>query len=1230
MFDIINSGRARRCAIVAFAFVQTLGISLSASALTVSQQPLSLSAQVAPNVIMAIDDSGSMDSEFLLPSNDGAPWWRIDSDAGRRGFVGWGTDAAFSADSFVGGARLNFNHAGNADGTWKKFAYLFPNGSDTGTGGRIYPDAGNDHYAVPPLPAYAFFRSVEYNKAYFDPGQTYAPWPSVAGRTFADMPATAAQADPWRSGSMTFDLTANVESTEANHLFRLYEGMPVALGTKIHLGGSWRTLTAGGVVPFSSVPGEQAVSSDTSYAISYFPASFYSSELLPASYGYSAAAQRSGFSPGASAADLYLYQIKPGNFSDTAKYQAAIQNFANWFSYYRKRQLATRGGVAASFKDMTTIRAGTFRINNRAALTMHDLSVPAQRDSFFSAVLAPTVSGGTPNREALTHAGEQLMRTDADAPVQFACQANATILFTDGFSNSSTASPSAGNADGNQGEPYADTVSDTMADIAMKYYNSPLRTGADFPAGRVPVASACNTASPPAGTDCKRDLHMLTYGVTLGSKGILFDPDADPQVDPYAAPPAWWSSFPARSPRAVDDLWHATINGRGQMLNAKTPAEVATTIKAALNNIIANTGSASAVATNSTRLDADTFVYQAKFDSADWSGELLAYPVDSSGQVASLAWSTSDGIPAAADRNIVTWTDSQAVSFVTASWNLLSEAQRDALNNGGADSVGQERLEWLRGSQAREVDQGGPFRNRTRLLGDVVNSDPLFVKKEDFGFSVLATGGSSYAAYVTAKQSKTPMLYVGANDGMLHGFDANTGRELFAFIPAAAYGSQAAPKLASLTDPGYTHQYFVDGSARASDAFIGGAWKTILVGSTGAGGKSVFAIDVSDPGSLGASSVLWEFSTAADAADKLGTAMSNPVIARLASGDWVAIFGNGYDSGDNVKLFVVRLSDGQLLKAIDTGVSGTGNGLATPLPVDTNNDRITDVVYAGDLLGNMWKFDLTHANATQWDVAYKQGNTPKPLFTAVGGGAGQAITARATAGRNPAAGSGVMVYFGTGKYFETGDNVVGSSPQLQRFYAVYDGGSRVTALSSLVQQTVTNEGVTSGVESWGEYRFGYRMTSTNEVDYSTKKGFYLDLQSPGATDGAGERVVSQALLRGGRIIFTTLIPSADACAFGGSSWLMELDAFNGGRLPYSVFDVNGDGLIDDNDFILLDDGTRLPANGKSFGEIIKTPGIIGAGEVEYKYTSGSSGTLGVTLEEGSGDKVGRQSWRQLQ
>ncbi|MFC3608769.1 pilus assembly protein [Stutzerimonas tarimensis] len=1215
--DIRHSKGVGTAAASLVGFALTAFISSTVLAVDVAQVPLFLSAQVKPNVIMAVDDSGSMDSEILLPGNDGAAWWRTDSSVSRRGFVGWGTDASYTADSWVGGAQLNFNNGGQANSTWKKYTYLFPNGTTTSSGGRVYSDSTHDHYAVPPVGTLAYFRSAEYNKAYFDYRETYLPWPSVGGKSFTDMSAAAAKYDPWLNGSGSMSLTTVAELTGGNELFRLFQGMVLPRGTRIRVGSNWHELSSDQTVPFNIGSGSNrvTVSDNTSYAVSYFPATLFCKEYCPSdSWGYSAAPVVDGFSPGATVADMKRYEIKRDNFNSQAAYDRAIQNFANWFSYYRKRQLATRGGIAAAFKDITTIRAASFRINNRTKdLVMRDFGTASEKEQFFTDVMAPTGSGGTPNRQALLHAGEQLMRTDGSAPIQYACQANATILFTDGYSDTGSLQPEPGNADGNKGAPYADTASNTIADIAMKYYTGPLRSGIGFPAGRVPVPFACNTTSPPPWVDCNRNLHMLTYGVTLGSKGILYDPENP--VDPYESPPAWWTSFTDRNPRTVDDLWHATINGRGQMLNANTPAAVASTIRGALDSIVVRTGSSSAVATNSTRLDTDTFVFQAKFDSSDWSGSLLAYLVGKTGEIESLKWSSDDGIPAAALRNIITWNGSQGVSFTEENWSHLSVAQRDALRNGGTEAEGKARLQWLRGVDSAEERRGGALRNRQKKLGDIVNSDPLFVFSEDYGFSSVApaTGeGAGYLPFLAAKATRTPMVYVGANDGMLHGFDANTGHEKFAFIPSGVFGSPASPKLAALTSPTYSHQYFVDGSPRVSDAYVGGAWRSVLIGSTGAGGQSVFALDVTDPGAFSASKVMWENQVS-------GTAVGSPVIVRLASGDWAAIYGNGYGANERVKLMIVKLSDGSLIKSIDTGKSGAQNGLATPLPVDVDNDRITDYVYVGDLEGNMWKFDLTDTNPNQWGVSFKSGNTPVPLFAA-----GRPITARAIAGRGPD-GEGVMIYFGTGRFIFTGDNLVGSTPPLERFYGIHDTNktnSRISSHSALVKQTVTQEGILLGFG-------GYRVTSQTPVDYRNKSGWYLDLQSPGASNGAGERVVSQALLRAGRVIFTTFTPSSDPCSYGGTSWLMELDAINGQGFPYSVFDVNGDGLINESDFVELAGESRA-VGGKSFDEIIKTPGVIGAGELEYKYTSGSSGSLEMTLEKGSGDSVGRQSWRQLQ
>ena len=269
------------------------------------------------------------------------------------------------------------------------------------------------------------------------------------------------------------------------------------------------------------------------------------------------------------------------------------------------------------------------------------------------------------------------------------------------------------------------------------------------------------------------------------------------------------------------------------------------------------------------------------------------------------------------------------------------------------------------------------FRNRSGKLGDIINSDPHYVKNENFGYNILPSDeGLSYSAFLLDKNDRTAMIYAGANDGMLHGFDAATGQEKLAYVPNAVW-----PNLPLLTNPAYTHKYFVDGSPTAWDAYWGTSWKTVLVGSLGAGGKAVYALDVSNPNTFGNSNVLWEF-THAD----MGYVMGNVTVARFADDNYWAVFGNGYAStSGKAVLYMVRVDAPGTVKMIE--VDNAGNGLSTPTLVDSDGDRIIDMIYAGDLKGNVWKFDVSGSNTSTWKSAYLQGSTSEPLFTAKDGSA---------------------------------------------------------------------------------------------------------------------------------------------------------------------------------------------------------------------------------------------------
>ena len=693
---------------------------------------------------------------------------------------------------------------------------------------------------------------------------------------------------------------------------------------------------------------------------------------------------------------------------------------------------------------------------------------------------------------------------------------------------------------------------------------------------------------------------------------------------------------------ATNPLWLAAKNGgtvdaSGNPDNyvlATQASEISTGLSQALTTVNKQLSSSSTVATNSTRTSTTSKIYQARFASYDWHGELVSRDFVNA---AIGATETSTTIPASGLRTIVTY-DPATHDGINFAWGDLTVAQQTALNtaaSGTVDGAGSDRLDYLRGDQSLE---GPMFRERSNgVLGDIVNSDPWFAGSVDFGYDILPLDeGTSYFARrtSTAYLNRTPMVYVGANDGMLHGVNGTTMVEAFAFVPSVLF-----PKLSKLTDPNYAHEFFVDGGPRAGDAYFAippgttESWRTVLAGTTGAGGRSVFALDVSDPTNFSTTDVLWEFTNADDA--DLGYTIGQPSIVRMANGRWAVIVGNGYESDSTGQsgLFILfldaDLTDGtwdlgtDYLKFLTgEGTVAVPNGMGTPIAVDFDLDRVTDYIYAGDLEGNLWKIDVTDtANTSNWEIAFNG----SPLFAT--GTISKPITAKPQVGRHPQ--GGLMVYFGTGKYFEVGDNVVGANPPIQTFYGIWDKKNTV-ASNKLQQQSIefeSNSNDASTLVNGTEVR----VISDNDVAWTNKLGWYLNLDSPVTAGGEGERVVTAPLLRSGRIIFTTLIPSADACAAGGTSWLMEMDAVSGARLAYSPFDLDGDGSFADETVTVTDNNEtkQLPVGGrKSKIGITKTPAIVYEPGKEHKVFSGSTGQL-ESVSEMPDTVLGRQSWTQL-
>ncbi|MGH8370317.1 MAG: pilus assembly protein, partial [Gammaproteobacteria bacterium] len=564
----------------------------------------------------------------------------------------------------------------------------------------------------------------------------------------------------------------------------------------------------------------------------------------------------------------------------------------------------------------------------------------------------------------------------------------------------------------------------TLADIAFYYWSHDLNTSLDstdslaympfnqnvtvYDSTGAPgnLAPYWNPQNDPATWQ-----HMVTFTVGLGLSSTLTTPPvwggstfAGTGFGDLVTGNAPWPSTSSNSSNNVWDLWHAAIDSRGEFFAADSPTKITEAFNDIVNRVETRTGSSSAIAVNSTRLDSNTLIYQAQFTSGDWTGDVLAYPIGSSGEINTYSWKASAGIPALASRKIYTWNDTstQGVNFYVGTttapdpvnnFSNLSTSEQAALNTtatGGTDTEGSDRVAYLAGDQSKELSQsGGIFRTRSSLLGDIVNSNPDYVGNEDFGFSNLSPEGTSYSTFVAGKSSRTPVLYVGGNDGMLHAFDASTGKELFAYVPRGVYSN-----LSKLTADGYTHHYFVDGSPQSVDAYIGSAWHTLISGSTGAGGRDVFLLDGTTPTSFTASDVLWDYDGATVGDDDMGYTIGQPTIARFHDGDWYMIFGNGYSSPNgHAVLYMYNLNTKTLLK-FDTGVGSTTspNGMSTPVPIDFNADRVTDAIYVGDLQGNLWKIDVSSstpgsggavlAKVNQWGFAYSSGTSPAALFHA--------------------------------------------------------------------------------------------------------------------------------------------------------------------------------------------------------------------------------------------------------
>lgn len=530
-------------------------------------------------------------------------------------------------------------------------------------------------------------------------------------------------------------------------------------------------------------------------------------------------------------------------------------------------------------------------------------------------------------------------------------------------------------------------------------------------------------------------------------------------------------------------------------------------------------------------------LYRAQYTKEYWDGNLIAYAVNAAGDVSTATQPWNGGaawqieLQGPTNRLIGTLrSDGTKIPF---QWANLDSTQQGYLSTSSV-------LAFLRGERSGEVQQGGSFRQRASPLGDIIHSRPYYISD-------------------STSSTPAPTVFVGANDGMLHAFNAVTGAERWAYVP-----SMLISKMRNLSVAPYVHDYYVDGSVNIATILSGS--KRILVGALGAGGKGLYALDITGSARLApttesavADNILWEITptsinnAASTSYTNLGYTYANPTIAKVAGTDAVVV-GNGYNNGGDYQayLYVINANTGALISAIRAGTSGTAaspNGLSTPVAIDTNNDGSVDTVYAGDLNGTMWKFDLAASTAAVL-------LTTSPA---------QPITMSPGVARHPY--GGYMVNFATGAMLVAADM---TDTTVFAAYGIWDGAP--AANSVLLTQTLTERCYTSGTAvATTPCASRVRTVTNNQPNWDSgatnHKGWRVALP-------AGERVTGDgSFIENGRFYFNgynpTVSNAVQASTVYGENWLMELDYLNGGSsvngLPF--LDLSGNHLLDSDDLV---------------------------------------------------------------
>lgn len=890
------------------------------------------------------------------------------------------------------------------------------------------------------------------------------------------------------------------------------------------------------------------------------------------------------------------------------------QNVANWRAWHATRLAAAKTGIGKAFEPQPdSFRLGWSTLTSKIA-GVKDFGL--SRGQFYTWLNDITADGGTPLRRALDDVGRYYLKDDKAGPwahtpwapgtetaaSHLSCRRSYAILMTDGLWNEDNGtvtsdvdgssgkiivhldasvssyqykplSPDArslGKADviGNKGAGYAATLSD----VAMNYWVTDLRP--DLP----------NNTSKGRPSDPAFWQNMTTYAISFGAYGKMSATD----VDNARRGLQNWEKPVSDTVTALDDLIHAAHNGGGKFMNVSDAEAFGVELGRTLSSISNQQSSEAGVATSSSSLSTNSRKFVPYFAANLWWGNLKMVSLDANtGAESSVVWQVvetdvegrptgASTIPPHDQRNIWVWANAtaHAVPFTWASLNsntlIAATASSTAPNmlNGSATEA---MVNYLRGDRANEGDTAA-FRVRQAVLGDIVNTTPVFVKSSiSVAYEKLPAGNAAlekWAAYLAMKgQRAEGVLFVGANDGMLHGFreganGINGGKETFAYVPRAVL-----PNMHNLAAKAYKHQYFVDGPLTEADAWIAtpskaAAWTNMVLGTAGAGGKAVFALDATNPLAMNGNNVLWEVSSSDPDFKTLGHVLSPVQTGVMKDGTWVAIFGNGYyNTPGKAGLYIVNLATGAFVKYIDTPAftGDVSNGLGGVRLVRNANQQIIGA-YAGDLNGRVWTFDLSGSAASSW----KLGLNNVPLFVAKdSAGIAQPITAMPAVTLRtdiPTANPSYMVVVGTGKLFDTADP---ANTRQQAVYGLWDTqgfgqAGAATANTATASSQLVSLSLAKASEGF------YKVNAPRAINWATDRGWSLPLSL-----AAGQRLVYPVESLGGLVRVDTVVPpatSVQSCSdASGTAYNFIINPVTGMCREKGTLDVNGDSTIDMND-----------------------------------------------------------------